>query len=342
MKKQLHSLTLLASACLAVMSVNATAATATNDSELKVPGVIDSSVKRVYRVSSSSSQATQPQADNQQPPTTQTVQQHSSTPSAKTTDPDLTPAELPQPAVRVYQPASINSNSISGIDLKSGQLPNIPTPQTSVSNASFLSTILIPQTTSGGDQLDVSLLDDFIKQVSPNARHYPPNFPNKSQAYNAREKIKVMAAWIEPYANASNASYDVLLRAAKLNGMARNLDLGSDYAIKASTYVANAISRKPDSAEASFLYGMMLTEGGGFKEGKKYLDKAASMGYIEAEQSLAQSELLSDRRSDALQRLRQLQSRMPNDPIIEQQIKMVEDGKFYIWDIPAPNINIKY
>ena len=86
---------------------------------------------------------------------------------------------------------------------------------------------------------------------------------------------------------------------------------------------------------------MMLTEGGGFKEGKKYLDKAVSLGYTEAEQSLAQSDLLSDRRDEALNRLRQLQQRMPNDKMIAQQVKLVEDGKYYIWDIPAPDINVK-
>lgn len=345
MKKQHHSLTLLASACFAILSVNATAATDADNqlaaNQLKVPGVIDSSVKRVIRASTAAAQPVQTTAENQQT-ATQAIQQTSTTVSDQSTPAAIAAEDLPKPAVRVYQPSSANSNAIQGIDLQSGQLGNIPTPSVSVSNATFVPTVLIPQTTSAtAGQLDVSLLDDFIQQVSPNARHYPPNFPNKSQAYNTREKIKVMTAWIDPYASASNASYDVLLRAAKLNGMARNLDMGSDYAIKASTYVAKAINLQPNSAEANFLYGMMLTEGGGFKEGKKYLDKAASLGYVEAEQSLAQSDLLSDRRSEALQRLRQLQNRMPNDPIIQQQIKIVEDGKFYIWDIPAPNINIK-
>jgi hypothetical protein len=56
---------------------------------------------------------------------------------------------------------------------------------------------------------------------------------------------------------------------------------------------------------------------------------------------LAQSDLLSDRRSQALDRLRRLEQQVPDNRIIRQQIKLVEDGKFYIWDLPAPNINIK-
>ena len=66
-----------------------------------------------------------------------------------------------------------------------------------------------------------------------------------------------------------------------------------------------------------------------------------SLGYTEAEQSLAQSDLLSDRRDNALERLRRLEQKNPNNDILRQQIKLIEEGKFYIWDIPAPDINVK-
>ena len=207
---------------------------------------------------------------------------------------------------RVYEPGPLTA---TGIDLRSGQLANIPTPQVQLSDVSFVPTVLIPQQNgNNNDQLDVSLLDDFIEDVSPNARHYPPNFPNRSQRHYTREKIKVLAEWIQPYAESPNASYDVLIRAAKLNGIGRNLDLGSDYTIRGGKYVDRAIKLQPDSGEANFLYGMMLSEGGGFKEGQKYLDRAVSLGYTEAEQSLAQSDLLSDRRDNALERLRRLET----------------------------------
>ena len=96
---------------------------------------------------------------------------------------------------RVYERGPMTA---TGIDLRSGQLPNIPAPQVNISDISFVPTVLIPQQQGlGTDKLYVSLLDDFIKEVSPNARHYPPNFPNRTQRHNAREKIKVMTEWIE-------------------------------------------------------------------------------------------------------------------------------------------------
>ena len=310
----LATLTAVAAACAMMLSAPAHAAEAQAASSAtdatnaaSVPSAIDSS-KRVIRLAqpkadnaASTNNAPAPQAAAPQPPTLQ------NRPQMSTLQPqDVRPPATPEftGTTRVYDPGPMNA---TGIDLRSGQLTNIPTPQVQLSDVSFVPTVLIPQQTGdNNDKLDVSLLDDFIKDVSPNARHYPPNFPNRSQRHYTREKIKVLAEWIEPYAKEPNASYDVLIRAAKLNGMGRNLDLGSDYTIRGGQYVDRAIKIQPDSGEANFLYGMMLSEGGGFKEGQKYLDRAVGLGYTEAEQSLAQSDLLSDRRDKALERLRRL------------------------------------
>ena len=353
------TLTALAAACAMMLSVPVNAAetdsTASASTVAAVPSAMDSS-RRVIRLAKPNANATASTAQTDvaaNMATANSTQQNNALPTGtQQSQPPLNTAQsaaVPQaPAVatpeltgttRVYERGPMTA---TGIDLRGGQLSNIPTPQVQLSSVSFVPTVLVPQQQGlGTDKLDVSLLDDFIEDVSPNARHYPPNFPNRSQRHYTREKIKVLTEWIEPYAQSPNASYDVLLRAAKLNGMGRNLDLGSDYTVRGGKYVDRAIKIKSDSGEANFLYGMMLSEGGGFKEGQKYLDRAVSLGYTEAEQSLAQSDLLSDRRDNALERLRRLEQQVPNNAVIRQQIKLVEDGKFYIWDIPAPDIDVK-
>ncbi|WP_201585238.1 hypothetical protein [Psychrobacter jeotgali] len=328
---------------LATSAIAATDTTASPDTTTaSAPSAIDSSQRVIRRAQP----RTGASADTANTDTTR-----ASTATAQSTPANVRPAvssaavntspieSTPITTTRVYERGPVVD---TGVDISQGQLANVPTPQLSVSDVTFVPTIVINQTKGpNSDQLDVSLLDDFIEDVSPNVRHYPPNFPNRSQRHYTREKIKILTKWIEPYASAPNASFDVLVRAAKLNGMGRNLDLGSDFAVRAGQYIDRAIKTDPDSGEANFLYGMMLSEGGGFKEGEKYLTRAVALGYTEAEQSLAQSDLLSDRRSEALDRLRRLQQRAPNDAIIRQQIKLIEDGKYYIWDIPAPDINVK-
>ena len=184
-------------------------------------------------------------------------------------------------------------------------------------------------------------MDDFIADVSPNARHYPPNFPNRTAQHYTRENVKHLATFLEPFASAPNASYDVLIRAAKLNAMGRNLDLGSEYGVRASTHLANALKIKPNDTEANLIYGIMLAEGGGFKESKKYLDKAAANGSLEAEQSLAQADLLGDNKAAAVSRLQRLQAKHPNNAQLREQLRIVEGGGYYIWDIKDNDINVK-
>ncbi|WP_169391901.1 MULTISPECIES: hypothetical protein [Psychrobacter] len=362
--KKTLSLSALAAACAMTMSVSSIAATSPATDASAVPSAVDSSQRVIRRATSSSAaqpaQAADAKNDLERDQEAQATNFHASLYQAPATTlsrppivatplfpgqaPTSTPTKAPaqqevQAETQVYQPGPI---STTGVDISRGQLAGIPAPKVSVSNISFVPTVLIPQKTGlGTDKIDVSLLDDFIKEVSPNARHYPPNFPNRTQRYNAREKIKVLTDWIEPYAKASDASYEVLLRAAKLNGMGRNLDLGSDFAVRGGQYVDRAIKLKPDSAEANFLYGMMLSEGGGFKEGQKYLDRAVKLGYVEAEQSLAQSDLLSDKKSQALERLQRLQQQHPENAQIPKQIQLIEEGKYYIWDLPSSNIAAK-
>lgn len=256
------------------------------------------------------------------------------TPSATSNTGSVIVPVLTAPTVANVIYPSTNSVQLVGTDISAQNLANIPLPTLTLSNISTIKTVLVPRTADNSAQLDVSVLDDFITYVTPMARHYPPVFSSRTERYNTTERLKSLTAWIETYAQNPNASYEVLLRAAKLNAMGRNLDLGSDYAVRAGNYIARAIKLN-DTAEANFLYGAMLAEGGGFKEGTKYLEKAEKMGYLEATQSLAQADLLDDKKDRAIQRLTEFKARNPDNPYIDEQLRIIDSGKYYIWDIPA-------
>lgn len=229
----------------------------------------------------------------------------------------------------------------NAVNLLDQPVMGVPSINANVSNINHIATVIINANKSGTTRLDVSLIDDFIESVSPNARHYPPNFPNRTAEFVTSENIKYLSDWLEPYASANDATFDIILRAAKINGMARNLNIGTDYTQRANKYMAKAINLAPNDAEANFLYGMMISEGGGFTEGQKYLQKAAKLGYLEAEQSLAQAELLADNHAGALSRLKALQSKHPTHAQIAEQVRIVENGGYYIWNIKNNNIKVK-
>lgn len=217
----------------------------------------------------------------------------------------------------------------------------LPAPSISVTEIKNIPTITILGNTSGTKVFDVTLMDEFINDVLPNVRNYPPNFPNRTAEYVTSENIKYLSDWIEPHATAPDASFEVVLRAAKLNGMARNLNLGTAYTLRAGTHMQKALQMKPDDIEANYLFGMMLSETGAFKEGRKYLDKAVSLGSIDAEQSIAQADLLADNRKAALKRLHDLAVKHPNNAQLKEQIQIVENGGYYIWNLKADDIDVK-
>lgn len=227
------------------------------------------------------------------------------------------------------------------VNLLAEKVAGVPAITASISNPQTIKTITIPANTKGTQHIDVTLMDDFLADVAPNARHYPPNFPNRTTEHLTVENVKHLSDWIEPYAKASDASFEVVLRAAKINGMARNLNIGEAYSLRANNHMAKAVKLQPNHAEANFLYGMMISEAGGFNEGKKYLDKAVSLGYVEAEQSLAQADLLTDKKELARSRLVALQAKNPNNPQIGEQIKIIDEGGFYIWKIADGNLSVK-
>lgn len=227
------------------------------------------------------------------------------------------------------------------INLLEKSVKGLPVPSISVSEVKTIPTVVIPANTSGSTILDVTLVDELLDDVAPNARHYPTNFPTRTSEYLVKQNIKHLSDWIEPYASAPDASAETLLRAAKINGMARNLNLGNDYTVRAGNHMQKLLQVDPNHTEGNFLFGMMLSESGAFKEGRKYLDKAVAAGYTEAEQSIAQAELLGDNRSGALKRLQKLAAAHPDNAQIAEQVRIVENGGYYIWNIPDVNLNIK-
>ena len=231
-----------------------------------------------------------------------------------------------------------NSNAAN---LLTNTVAGVPTISATISNPQIVKTITIPAATKGETRIDVTLIDDFLEDVAPNARHYPPNFPNRTTEHFTGENIKHLSDWIEPFASASDAHFEVVLRAAKINGMARNLNIGETYSLRANNHMAKAIKLQPNHAEANFLYGMMISEAGGFNEGKKYLDKASSLGYVEAEQSLAQADILADKKELARSRLVKLQEKNPSNTQITEQIKIIDNGGYYIWKIADNNLSVK-
>jgi hypothetical protein len=203
------------------------------------------------------------------------------------------------------QSAEINANVSASATLiplhapvvTKGKSKKKPTPETSASTS--------PET------LDVSQIDQRISSLETKAQHYPPSYSDKRERRSAEADIKELVNTMDQYAVSPKASAEVLLRAVKVNQMARNMDVGAESALKAGVYMRRLIALQPTNPEANYWYGIMLSEGGGVKEGIPYLNKAAKNGFKVAYLSLAHAYLMLTKKTEAISALESYRTAVP-------------------------------
>lgn len=191
---------------------------------------------------------------------------------------------------------------------------------------------LAVSTQVGTDQINIGELDDLITYLVDKAGNYPPRFSDQRERWQAIAETKQMVEALDQLVVQPNASFELLMRAVQLNQVARNLDIGAQSAVKAGVYMRRAIALKPDDAAANYWYGTMLTEGGGFKEGIPYLNRAVQNGYKKAYLSLAQAYLHIDQRPNALSALESYRIAEPEHQTkATTMIEQVQAGTNNIW-----------
>jgi TPR repeat protein len=183
------------------------------------------------------------------------------------------------------------------------------------------------------DTLDVTVLDQRIATLAEKAQHYPPQYADKRERRSAEVEIKDLVQTFDPYAVTPSASAEILLRAVKVNQMARNMDVGTESALKAGVYMRRLIALQPANPEANYWYGIMLSEGGGVKEGIPYLNKAAKNGFKAAYLSLAHAYLMLTKKTEAVSALESYRVAVPEQQAqTETLLEAVRSGsKTGIW-----------
>ncbi|MEY4517398.1 MAG: hypothetical protein RL180_1744 [Pseudomonadota bacterium] len=183
------------------------------------------------------------------------------------------------------------------------------------------------------ETLDVSLIDQRIATLETKAQHYPPSYTDKRERRSAEADVKDLVSTMDQYAVSPKASAEVLLRAVKVNQMARNMDVGTESALKAGVYMRRLIALQPTNPEANYWYGIMLSEGGGVKEGIPYLNKAAKNGFKAAYLSLAHAYLMLTKKPEAISALESYRTAVPeHKDHTETLLEAVRSGsKTGIW-----------
>jgi predicted Zn-dependent protease len=163
------------------------------------------------------------------------------------------------------------------------------------------------------------------------ARHYPPHFPNQRARHAAETEVVDLVNTLNPIAANPKATHDELLQGFKANGLAHNLDVGSDTTTNADNDIRRALKKNPKDPESNFWFGVLLSEGGGMVEGIPYLKKAAKDGYNEAYLSLANAYLALNKKKQALEEVKKYQKVVPDDARVPDMIEAIKQDKASIW-----------
>ncbi|GAC1376691.1 MAG: hypothetical protein NVS3B3_16720 [Aquirhabdus sp.] len=179
--------------------------------------------------------------------------------------------------------------------------------------------------------IDRSDINARISLIGKYARHYPAHFDNPRARRGAEAEVKDLLNTVNPIAKNPKATHDQLVQGFKVNGMARNLDVGSNTTTNADNFIRRALKLEPKNPETNYWFGVLLSEGGGMKEGIPYLNKAAKSKYNEAYLSLANAYLGLGNKAQAMASLRTYQSLVPNDSRIPDMLDAVKQNKASIW-----------
>jgi hypothetical protein len=179
--------------------------------------------------------------------------------------------------------------------------------------------------------IDRSDINARITLLAKYARHYPPHFETKRARRAAELEAVDLANTTNSAANGSKPTFEELLQAVKANCLAHNLDVGNDTATNANNFIRSALKLKPNDGEANFLYGVLLSESGGMKEGLPYLNKSAKAGFNESYLSLANAYLSLNQKPKALAALTSYKKVAPDDPHYNDMVDAIKTNKSSIW-----------
>ncbi len=191
--------------------------------------------------------------------------------------------------------------------------------------------VTITQSAAGQNSATISFayLDQIIDDLSSHAANYPPRFDSPDDLYRARVDVKALSAILDTLLSSPSPDRQILLRAGVLNSIGHNLDVPgcADRAIGAFTAL---LRQTPDDPRANYFYGRFLTGAGKPADAIPFLEKAKSLGDVNADYTLGIAYLSEGDKAKALDNLELYARRVPNDANAAKMIDALRNGSVQI------------
>ncbi len=173
--------------------------------------------------------------------------------------------------------------------------------------------------------LDVDL-KEYIAEVSPYIKQYPPHFKSKKQKKTITKRTKKIVRELNKLDLSKKNSDGFLIDAAQIYAMAYNLDLGTG--TKARETFILALKLQPDNSKANYLYGMFLISTNLYPlESEKYLQKAYSLGVEDALFSLGFLELVKGNKNKGISLFEEYSKNNPGNSYVKKVINAAKTNR---------------
>jgi tetratricopeptide (TPR) repeat protein len=182
-----------------------------------------------------------------------------------------------------------------------------------------------------------SEIDKTLQEIEPHAREYPVRFESAQQRRDMQDKLVRLLVFLDGAAKENADNPDVLIRDAVANGFGHNMGC-PDCGEKAIAAYDQLLKLQPDSAEANWRYGGFLASTTQHEKAIPYLQKAASLGVVDAHYTAAMVFLGLNDLDHAKLELREYVKANPKDKAAKGLLADIEHGNLHIHihDGPPP------
>jgi tetratricopeptide (TPR) repeat protein len=175
--------------------------------------------------------------------------------------------------------------------------------------------------------MNVAYFTEILNDLGSHAGTYPVQFDSSDDRHRAEHDVVLLSALLDTVADSFSDNKSILLRLALLHADGHNLDIaGSDQ--KAVAIFDNVLEKWPNDPQANYRYGVFLA---GTVKGKSaaipFLEKAKSLGVINADYTLGLAYLNAGDRDKAVANLESYTARVPGDENAARILDAVVRGK---------------
>jgi tetratricopeptide (TPR) repeat protein len=188
--------------------------------------------------------------------------------------------------------------------------------------------------------LSRSEIDKTLSEIAPHAEEFPVHFSSVQERRDMQGKLAELLSFLDVAIQQNPDDPDLLLRDAVGNGFGHNMGC-PDCGEKAIAAYERLLKLQPESKIANWRYGSFLAQTAEHEKSIPYLQKAASLGIVDAHYTAAMVFLSLNDRAHAKMELKEYVKANPKDKAAKKLLSDMEHGDLHIHihDGPPPPVD---